>query len=74
MSHILVSFCKFSHLLVRGPIKGLSPNEAIFDTFFIEMHHYVIQNGSAPGEKFLESIFEFSQLLIRGLIKGLSPN
>ena len=42
------SFFKFSHLLIRRLIKGLSPNWANFSTLTTEMYHYIIDNSSAP--------------------------
>ena len=42
----LESFIKFSHLLIRRSIKVLRRDKAIFDTFYIEMYHYIVQNGS----------------------------
>ena len=41
----LESILKFSHLIIRGLIKGLSPNNAIFSRSSIEMYHYVVNNG-----------------------------
>ena len=38
------------------------------------MYIYIEHDGSAPQEKFLDSIFEFPHPPIRELIKGLSPN
>ena len=38
------------HLLIRGLIKGLNPNKAIFDTFSKEMYHYIVHSGSKPQE------------------------
>ena len=64
---------KLSHLLIRGLIKGLSPNKAIFSTF-IEMYHYLVYNGSWPCKNFIESAFEFSHPLIRGMTKPFSLN
>ena len=66
----LESIFKFSHLLIRGLIKGLSPNYAIFSTFSTDIYHYVVHYGITPQDKPSESIFKFSHLLIRGLIKG----
>ena len=53
---------------------GLSPSNAIFDTFFIEMYHYIVHSSSTLYDKFLESIFGFSHILVRGLFEGLSTN
>ena len=39
---------KFSHLLIRGLIKGLSPNYAIFSSFATEMYHFTEHNVSTP--------------------------
>ena len=47
----VVSIFKCSHLLIRGFIKGLGPNSTIFSAFSIDMYHYVMQNGNAPGGK-----------------------
>ena len=30
---------EFSHMLISGLIKGLSPNWAVFSTFSVEMHY-----------------------------------
>ena len=38
----------FSNLLIRGLIKGLSPNYAIFITFSVAMYHYIVHKGSTP--------------------------
>ena len=40
-----------------GSIKGSSPNYFIFSTSSIKIYLYVVYNGSAPSENFLESIF-----------------
>ena len=47
-----------SHLLIRGLIKGLSPNKAIFNTFSIEIHHCIVYNDSKPSKEFFKSSFE----------------
>ena len=65
---------RFSHLLIRGLIKALSPNYAIFSTFTIAMYHFNVHDSSTSWEEFSKSIFKFSHLLIRGLIKGLTHN
>ena len=39
---------KFRHMLIRGLLKRLSPNYAIFSTFLIEMYNYIVHNGSTP--------------------------
>ena len=40
------SIFEFSHLLIRGLIKGLSPNLTIFCMFSIEIYYYIVYNGS----------------------------
>ena len=39
---------RFSDLLDRGLIEGLSPNQAIFSTFSIEIQYYILHNDSKP--------------------------
>ena len=68
----LESICGFSHLLIRGLIKGLSTNEGIYSTFAMKMYRYIVHDSSNPWEKLLKSIFRFSDLLIRGLIQYLT--
>ena len=36
---LLKNIFKFSHLLIRGLNKGLSPNQAILSTFLVEMQY-----------------------------------
>ena len=51
------SIFKFSHLLIRGLIKGLSPNYAIFSTFSLEIYNCIVHNGNTPWVKFWDIIF-----------------
>ena len=46
LGNVLESIFKFSHLLIRGFIKGSSPNQAIFSTFAIELHYYIVHSDS----------------------------
>ena len=52
LEKFLESIFRFSHLLIRGLIKGLIPNWAIISTSSVEMYHCVVHNGSAPRGKF----------------------
>ena len=45
---LLRSIFKFSHLLIRGLIKGLSPNLSILSTSTVEIYHYIMHNSSTP--------------------------
>ena len=58
----------------KGSINGLTTNQAIYSTSFLEMYHYIMHDSSISYEEYLESFFTFSHLLIRALIKGLTPN
>ena len=60
------SIFRFSHLLITGLDKGLTLNEAIFSTFSVEMHCYIVSDSSMSCEEYFESIFRFSHLLISG--------
>ena len=71
---VLKIIFKFSHLLIRGLIKGLSASLATYSTLSMKMYRYIVLGSSTPTDEFLKSIFKFSELLIRGLIKGLSTN
>ena len=44
-------------LLTRGLIKGLSPNQAIFSTFSVEMHNYMVLSDSKAREEYFKSMF-----------------
>ena len=74
MEEFAISIFKFSHLLIRGLIKGLSINQAIYSTLSRKIHNYIVHDSSAPWVEFSKSILKFSHQLIRELIKGLSPN
>ena len=39
-------FFKFSHLLIRGLIKGLSTNQAIHSAFSVEMYRHTLSDSS----------------------------
>ena len=58
----LRDFLKFSHLLIGGMIKGLSPNYGI-----LSLSYGTVHNGSRTLVKFLESNLRFLHLLITGL-------
>ena len=42
----LKSVFRFLHLLIRGLINQLSPDQAIFYTFSTEMHYYIVHSDS----------------------------
>ena len=46
------SIGEFSHQLIKGLIKGLSPNWAIYSTFSIEMCHSIVHTSSAVYKMF----------------------
>ena len=70
----LESIFEFSHIIIRGLIKGFSTNKGLCSTLSMRKYCYIVHDGSTPWEEFLKGIFEFSHLLIRGLIKRLCPN
>ena len=49
---ILESFFKLSYLLIRGLMKGLSPNFPIFSSSSTEMHLFVMHYGMKVLENF----------------------
>ena len=53
------SIFRFSPLLIRELIKGLSPNSAIFSTFSGEMLYHIVHERNI-----LKSFLKFSHLLI----------
>ena len=53
---IFKAVLKCSLLLIRGLIKRLIPNKAIFDIFSIEIHYYAVHNDSKPLEYFLRQL------------------
>ena len=58
--NFLESIFKFSQLLIRGLIKGVSPDLAIFSSSSSEMHHFVMHCGSKASREFLYKPFEIS--------------
>ena len=54
------SIFKFSYLLIRGLIKGLIPNYAIFSTFSTDIYHYVVHYGITPQGKHSEHFHIFT--------------
>ena len=52
------SIVRFSHLFIRGLIKGLSPNHAISSICSVEIHYYIVQSDSKQWEEYFKSIFE----------------
>ena len=54
----LGSTFKFSHLLIRGLIKGLNPNYAILSTMPVEMHNYSVYIDSKQWKEYSDSVFE----------------
>ena len=65
----LESTFRFSQLLIRGSIRGLSPNQAVCSTCPIEMNHCILNNGCKLRKKYLEIFFDFLHLVIKVLIK-----
>ena len=61
----LKSIFEFPHLLIRGLIKGLSPNQAIYNTFSVEIHYLIVHSDSKQREEYFKSILKISQQLIR---------
>ena len=55
----LESFFKLSYLLIRGLMKGLSPNFPIFSSSSTEMHLFVMHYGMFS---------KFPYLLIMGIV------
>ena len=73
ISTLLQAILLFSHLLIRGLIKGLST----FLSFSIEIcqfFSFLRYFGLNQLSTLLQTILLFSHLLIRGLMKGLSTN
>ena len=64
----LESFFKLSYLLIRGLMKGLSPNLLIFSSSSTEMHVLVMHYGIKALENFCESFFKFPCLLIMVIV------
>ena len=64
---------KFSHLLIRELIKGLSPSQVICSTFSREIHYIGVQSDSKQ-EEYYERIIDIFTPTNQGLIQGLSPN
>ena len=62
----LESFFKFSYLLIRGLMKGSSPNLAIVSSSSTEIHLFVMHYGM--NVLFLLKIFKFPYLLIMGIV------
>ena len=62
----LESFFKLSYLLIRGLMKGLSPNFPIFSSSSTEMHLFVMHYGMKV--LFLLKFFKFPSLLIMGIV------
>ena len=55
----LESFFKLSYLLIRGLMKGLSPNLPIFSSSSTEMHCFVMHYGIKALENFCKSFLNF---------------
>ena len=55
---------RFSHLLIRGLIKKLSPSEAIFITFSVEKNYYIVHVIVNIDRNILKALLKFSNLLI----------
>ena len=45
-------------MLISGSIKGLSPNQAISNTFSVEMHYYIVHSDRKEWGEYFRSIFE----------------
>ena len=61
-------FFKLSYLLIRGLMKGLSPNFPIFSSSSTEMHLFVMHYGMKVLENFCEIFSKFPYLLIMGIV------
>ena len=53
----LESIFKFSHLIIRGLIKGFNPNYAISSTFHLDLKNYIVPSDSKQREDYLKGIF-----------------
>ena len=56
----LESFFKLSYLLIRGLMKGLSPNFPIFSSSSTEMHLFVMHYGIKALKNFCNSFLKIS--------------
>ena len=55
----LESIFKFPHLLIRGLVKGLSTNEAIYSATSIRMYCNILRTSRTPWDEFVKSILNF---------------